>query len=216
MRMVTDQLVKRGISDRRVLDAMRAMPRHHFVPPQFKPYAYEDRPLPIGEGQTISQPYITAFMSERLRLKPQHSVLEIGTGSGYQTSILCRLADYVYSIERVSRLADAASERISHLGYSNLDIHIGDGSQGLPDQAAFDRIMVTAAVPRLPNVLCTQLRSQGGRMILPIGDRHGQELKLITRCGDRITARTLLRCRFVLLVGRYGFESSAGLDSALF
>ena len=205
-RMVDEQLVKRGINDRRVLDAMRTMPRHQFVGEEFKLYAYEDRPLPIGEGQTISQPYIVAFMSERLRLKPEQVVLEIGTGSGYQTAILCHLAKYVYSIERYGRLADLAGERIGKLGYNNLDIHIGDGSQGLPDQASFDRIIVTAAVPRLPKVLCTQLNAQDGRMILPIGDQDLQELKLVARNGENYTTRTLLRCRFVPLVGRYGFD----------
>ena len=134
-RMVDEQLVKRGINDRRVLDAMRSMPRHQFVTEEFKPNAYEDRPLPIGEGQTISQPYIVAFMSERLRLKPEHTVLEIGTGSGYQTAILCHLTKYVFSIERHSRLAGLAGQRIGELGYNNIDIHVGDGSQGLPDQA---------------------------------------------------------------------------------
>ena len=206
-RMVDEQLVKRGINDRRVLDAMRVMPRHLFVPEEFKPQAYDDRPVPIGEGQTISQPYIVAFMTERLRLKPHHSVLEIGTGSGYQTAILCHLSHYVYSVERVSRLADQAGGRIGDLGYNNIEIYVGDGSQGLPDQATFDRIMVTAAVPRLPNVLCTQLDKHGGQMILPIGDEELQELTLVTRRGERFSSRTLLRCRFVPLVGRYGFDS---------
>ena len=206
-RMVDEQLVKRGINDRRVLDAMRVMPRHLFVPEEFKRQAYEDRPVPIGEGQTISQPYIVAFMTERLRLKPHHSVLEIGTGSGYQTAILCHLSHYVYSVERVSLLADQAGGRIGDLGYNNIEIYVGDGSQGLPDQATFDRIMVTAAVPRLPNVLCTQLDKHGGQMILPIGDEELQELTLVTRRGERFSSRTLLRCRFVPLIGRYGFDS---------
>ena len=209
-RMVDTQLVKRGINDRRVLDAMRDMPRHHFLTEEFKVKAYEDRPLPIGEGQTISQPYIVAFMSERLRLKAEHTVLEIGTGSGYQTAILCHLTKYVYSIERYSRLAGLAGQRLSELGYNNIDIHVGDGSQGLPDQARFDRIIVTAAVPKLPSVLCTQLASRDGRMILPVGDHQLQELKLISRQGERYSTRTLLRCRFVPLIGRYGF--SDGLD----
>ncbi len=205
--MVDEQLVKRGINDRRVLDAMRVMPRHLFVPEEFKRQAYEDRPVPIGEGQTISQPYIVAFMTERLRMKPHHSVLEIGTGSGYQTAILCHLSHYVYSVERVSLLADQAGGRIGDLCYNNIEIYVGDGSQGLPDQATFDRIMVTAAVPRLPNVLCTQLDKHGGQMILPIGDEELQELTLVARRGERFSSRTLLRCRFVPLIGRYGFDS---------
>ena len=211
-RMVDEQLVKRGINDRRVLDAMRAMPRHQFVNEEFKPNAYEDRPLPIGEGQTISQPYIVAFMSERLRLKPEHTVLEIGTGSGYQTAILCHLTKYVFSIERYSRLAGLAGQCIGELGYNNIDIHVGDGSQGLPDQASFDRIIVTAAVPKLPTVLCTQLAYHDGRMILPVGDQQLQELKLITRQGESFTTRALLRCRFVPLIGRYGFSDSLNED----
>ena len=205
LRMVDQQLVKRGINERRVLDAMRTIPRHRFVGEAFQQHAYEDRPLPIGEGQTISQPYIVAFMSERLRLKSHHSVLEIGTGSGYQTAILCQLANYVYSMERSVHLADLAGERIDALGYSNLDIHVGDGSQGLPDQAAFDRIMVTAAVPRLPSALCSQLEYHGGCMILPIGDRDMQDLTLVARRGGRISSRILLKCRFVPLIGRYAF-----------
>ncbi len=211
-RMVDDQLVKRGINDRRVLDAMRAMPRHDFVTEEFKANAYEDRPLPIGESQTISQPYIVAFMSERLRLKPEHTVLEIGTGSGYQAAILCHLTNYVYSIERYCRLAKLASQVIGELGYNNIDIHVGDGSQGLPDQARFDRIIVTAAVPKLPTVLCSQLAYHDGRMILPVGDQHLQELQLISRRGERFTTRTLLRCRFVPLIGRFGFRDSLDVD----
>lgn len=211
-RMVDEQLVKRGINDRRVLDAMRVMPRHDFVTEEFKASAYEDRPLPIGEGQTISQPYIVAFMSERLRLKPEHTVLEIGAGSGYQTAILCHLTKYVYSIERYSRLSRLAGKRLGELGYNNIDIHVGDGSQGLPDQASFDRIIVTAAVPKLPSVLCAQLASRDGRMILPVGDQQSQELRLVTRQGERYSTRTLLRCRFVPLIGRYGFSDSLGED----
>ncbi|MCY4537435.1 MAG: protein-L-isoaspartate(D-aspartate) O-methyltransferase [Chloroflexi bacterium] len=211
-RMVDTQLVKRGINDRRVLDTMRDMPRHHFLTEEFKAKAYEDRPLPIGEGQTISQPYIVAFMSERLRLKAEHTVLEIGTGSGYQTAILCHLTKYVYSIERYSRLAGLAGQRLSELGYNNIDIHVGDGSQGLPDQARFDRIIVTAAVPKLPSVLCTQLAARDGRMILPVGDHQLQELKLISRQGERYSTRTLLRCRFVPLIGRYGFSDGLNED----
>ncbi len=215
-RMVAEQLRERGISDRRVLDAMAVLPRHQFVPKEFQKHAYEDRPLPIGEEQTISQPYIVAFMTERLRLKQHHSVLEIGTGSGYQTALLCHLAQYVFSMERVSRLAEQAGRRIGDLGYNNLDIHVGDGSQGLPDQALFDRIIVTAAVPRLPSVLCSQLDERGGLMILPVGDEDLQELKLVARRGDRYTSRTLLRCRFVPLIGRYGFDSDVKSPPTIF
>ena len=212
--LVDEQLVQRGVTDQRVLDAMRVIPRHIFVSDEFKPRAYEDRPLPIGAGQTISQPYIVAYMTACLCLKPHHKALEIGTGSGYQTAILCHLAHYVYSMERIPRLAEAAGARIGDLGYANLDIHVGDGSQGLPDQMPFDRIMVTAAVPRLPQVLCGQLSEHGGQLILPVGDSPAQELRLITRSGDRFTAKSLLGCRFVPLIGRYGFDSQT--DSASF
>ncbi len=215
LQMVDEQLIMRGINDRRVLDVMRHMPRHNFVSEDMKPHAYRDNPLPIAEGQTISQPYMVAFMSERLRLKPQHKVLEVGTGSGYQTAILCELTDYVYSIERYSRLADSAGQRLNELGYNNVDIHVGDGSQGLADMAPFDRILVTAAVPRVPGVLCSQLNVLGGRMILPVGDHDHQELKLITRRGNRLGIRTLLQCRFVPLIGRYGFQDGIGDDPTL-
>ena len=210
--MVAEQLLNRGIKDRRVLDAMWVLPRHHFVTEDLRAKAYEDRPLPIGEGQTISQPYIVAFMSQALQLAPAHTVLEIGTGSGYQTAILCHLTKYVYSIERYSRLANYAGERVGALGYENLDIHVGDGSQGLPDQASFDRIIVTAAVPRLPNVLCMQLSPNGGRMVLPIGDQALQELTLVERHGEDFSRSNLLGCRFVPLIGRYGFTSDAPDD----
>jgi len=215
LRMVDEQLVARGINDRRVLDAMRRIPRHQFVDTYYQKYAYDDTPLPIGEHQTISQPYIVAFMSERLRLKPHHRVLEIGTGSGYQTAILSKLAYYVYSLERSSLLANFAGERLSAVEYSNIDIHVGDGSQGLPDMSPFDAIMVTAAVPTLPRVLCRQLKYHGGRMIIPIGDRDQQELRLIMRRGNKFHGRTLLKCQFVPLIGRYGFRPSLYDDSPL-
>lgn len=212
LRMVDEQLLARRINDRRVLDVMRHLPRHAFVDEEFKPYAYDDNPLPIGDGQTISQPYIIALMSERLHIKPTHRVLEIGTGSGYQTAILSQLGAYVYSIERYARLADCAGERLHQLGYHNIDIHIGDGSQGLPDMALFDRIMVTAAVPKIPRVLCSQLRTIGGRMILPVGNHEHQELKLVIRRGERFSIRTLRRVQFVPMIGRYGFTSGIGDD----
>ena len=212
LRMVNEQLIARGINDRRVLDVMRYLPRHAFVNDELYPHAYNDKPLPIGDGQTISQPYIIAFMSERLRIKPTHRVLEIGTGSGYQTAILCELASYVYSIDRYARLANRAGERLSQLGYSNVDIHVGDGSQGLPDMASFDRIIVTAAVPKISRVLCSQLRTIGGRMILPVGNHEHQDLKLVVRRGERFSIRTLHRVQFVPMIGRYGFTSGIGDD----
>lgn len=215
LRMVDEQLILRGINDRRVLDAMRMISRHEFIDPLYQQYAYDDIPLPIDSYQTLSQPYIIAFMTERLRIKPNHHILEIGTGSGYQTTILSRLAAYVYSLERSSRLADSAGERLSEMNCRNVDIHLGDGSQGLADMAPFDGIMVTAAVPNIPKVLCTQLKYHGGRMIIPVGDRDEQEMRVITRRGDKYHSRTLMHCQFVPLVGRYGFPSSPYDESSL-
>ena len=215
LRMVDEQLIARGINDRRVLDVLRTLPRHEFVEAMYQPFAYDDTPLPIGESQTISQPYMVAFMTERLRLKPQDRVLEIGTGSGYQTAILAELVDYVYSLERNSLLADIAGERLSEIGYTNIDVHIGDGSQGLADMSPYDAIIVTAAAPKVPNVLCSQLKHNGGRMIIPIGDRAQQELRLVVRRGDKISTRTLLMCRFVPLIGRYGFSPGKHDTSSL-
>jgi len=215
LRMVDEQLIARGINDRRVLDVMRTIPRHEFVEDVYQQFAYDDTPLPIGENQTISQPYMVAFMTERLRLKPTDSVLEIGTGSGYQTSILSELVGYVYSLERSSRLADLAGQRLSDMRYSNVDIHIGDGSQGLADMSPYDAILVAAAAPKVPSVLCSQLKHNGGRMIIPIGDRSQQELRLIIRRGDRVTSRTLLLCKFVPLIGRYGFKPGRQDTSSL-
>ncbi len=206
LRMVDEQLITLGINDRRVLDVMRTIPRHEFVEDIYQQFAYDDTPLPIGESQTISQPYMVAFMTERLRLKPTDSILEVGTGSGYQTAILSELVEYVYSLERSSRLADVAGQRLSDMGYSNIDIHVGDGSQGLADMSPYDAILVAAAAPKVPRVLCTQLKHNGGRMIIPIGDRTHQELRLIVRRGEKITTRTLLMCKFVPLVGRNGFS----------
>lgn len=215
LRMVDEQLIGRGINDRRVLDVMRTIPRHEFVEDIYQQFAYDDNPLPIGESQTISQPYMVAFMTERLRLKPKDSVLEVGTGSGYQTAILSQLVHYVYSLERSSRLADTAGERLSDMGYANVDVHIGDGSQGLADMSPYDGILVAAAAPAVPRVLSSQLKHNGGRMIIPIGDRSQQELKLIVRRGEKIHTRTLLMCKFVPLIGRYGFRPGRQDTSSL-
>lgn len=206
LQMVQHQLLERGIRDERVLNAMRKVPRHYFVPEYHQRYAYEDRPLSIGEDQTISQPYIVAFMTEHLHLRPDERVLEIGTGSGYQTAVLAELCRYVYSLERNLLLADGAGERLSWLGYDNVDIHIGDGSQGLADMSPFNAIIVTAAAPALPGPLCSQLSPDNGRMIIPVGDREHQELRLVVRRKNKISARTLIACKFVPLLGRYGFK----------
>lgn len=204
--MVKRQLAARGIHNKRVLNVMRTLPRHLFVPPHTRHRAYEDGPLAIGDKQTISQPFIVAYMTQALALQPDHTVLEIGTGSGYQTAILAHLAHYVYSLERFPRLADLAGERLSKLEITNVDIHIGDGSQGLPDMAPYDAIIVTAAAPMLPGPLCTQLYPNGGRLVIPVGDSNDQSLKLVIRKDDKWQIQKLMGVRFVPLIGRYGFK----------
>jgi len=206
--MVIKQLQERGISDPRVLDAMRRVPRHEFVASELQHLAYRDCPLPIGEKQTISQPYIVALMSQMLKLSGHERVLEIGTGSGYQTAILCTLAGQVYSLERHARLADHAADVLARLGFDNVEIYVGDGSQGLPDMSPFDAIIVTAAAPALPGPLRTQLNPEGGRMVLPVGDDKDQYLEIVTRFGNRWQIERVTSVRFVPLIGRYGFRAT--------
>jgi len=206
--MVEKQLCRRGIRDKAVISAMLAVPRHAFVPPEFQGQAYEDGPLPIGCGQTISQPYIVAAMTEALQLKPEDRVLEIGTGCGYQAAVLSRLAREVFTVESLPELAAAASERLARLGYSNVHVHCGDGTLGLPEFALFDAILVAAAAPEIPGPLLTQL-SEGGRMILPVGSTDSQELQLVEKHGSTFSKKTLEGCRFVPLVGRHGWQNSS-------
>jgi protein-L-isoaspartate(D-aspartate) O-methyltransferase len=213
-RMVAMQLAMRGIFDSRVLAAMRAVPRHLFVPPEGQHFAYTDQPLPIGEDQTISQPYIVALMSQMLKLTGTESVLEIGTGSGYQTAVLCQLARHVYSLEYYPRLAGRAARLLGQLGYDNVEIHVGDGSQGLPDMAPFDAILVTAAAPSLPGPLRSQISPDGGRLVIPVGSRDDQHLELVTRQGGTWAIEQSERVRFVPLVGRYGFKQAANSQDA--
>ena len=205
--MVEKQIRSRGISDPRVLSAMERVLRHEFVPDVHRARAYEDSPLPIGEGQTISQPYIVAAMTAALQLTGTERVLEIGIGSGYQAAILSLLAAEVYTIERSATLAHSASERLARLGYRNVHVHCGDGTLGLPEFAPFDAILVGASAPAIPAPLAAQL-AQGGRMIIPIGDTDSQELRLIERVGEGFHIRSLDPCRFVPLVGRYGWRES--------
>jgi protein-L-isoaspartate(D-aspartate) O-methyltransferase len=197
--MVRSQLADRGIRDRRVLDVMRAVPRHEFVPEGLRGEAYEDHPLPIGEGQTISQPYIVALMLEHLGLQASDSVLEVGTGSGYVTALLSQLCGEVYSVERHASLAVAAERRLRHLDYCNVKIKIGDGRQGWAEYAPFNAILVSAATATLPAAPFEQLR-EGGRMILPVGPASAQELQLIRKVGGRTEVKGLEGCRFVPLV----------------
>jgi protein-L-isoaspartate(D-aspartate) O-methyltransferase len=206
--MVETQLRRRGLSDTAVLTAMDRVPRHEFVPPEFRHRAYEDAPLPIGEGQTISQPYIVAAMTAALRLAGHEHVLEIGTGCGYQAAILACVAKEVFSIEYHAGLAASAAVRLDRLGYPAIHVHCGDGSRGLPDFAPFDAILVAAAAPSPPEPLVQQL-GQTGRMIVPVGNVENQELQLIERIDDALRATVLEPCRFVPLVGAYGWKESS-------
>ena len=203
--MVEKQIRRRGIADPRVLAAMERVPRHEFVPETQRANAYDDSPLPIGEGQTISQPYIVAAMTAALGLTGTERALEVGTGSGYQAAILSLLAAEVYTIERSAPLASSASERLARLGYLNVHVHCGDGTLGLPEFAPFDAILVGASAPAIPAPLAAQL-AEGGRMIIPIGDAENQELQLAERAGDAYRTRWLDPCRFVPLVGRHGWR----------
>lgn len=204
--MVHQQLMTRDIVDLRVLEAMEKIPRHLFVPPEYRHLAYQDGPLPIGEHQTISQPYIVALMTQYLALEGYERVLEVGTGCGYQTALLCELADYVYSLERYPLLANNAAEILSNLGYENVDLHIGDGSQGLPDMGLYDAIIVTAAAPSVPGPLCSQLNPETGRLVIPVGGIRNQTLQVVYRQQDRFQVQEKIGVRFVPLVGRYGFS----------
>jgi protein-L-isoaspartate(D-aspartate) O-methyltransferase len=184
---------------------MESVPRHEFVPEEFRARAYEDAPLPIGDGQTISQPYIVAAMTAALRLRPGDRVLEIGTGCGYQAAILSRLAKEVFGIERRLELALSASARLARLGYANVHVHCGDGTLGLPEFAPFDAILVAAAAPAIPDPLLAQL-AEGGRMVVPVGDADHQELQLVEKRGKSFRNTTLEGCRFVPLVGYHGWQ----------
>jgi protein-L-isoaspartate(D-aspartate) O-methyltransferase len=203
-RMVQEQLAGRGISDERVLEAMCSVPRHRFVPHDLRHLAYQDGPLPIGADQTISQPYIVALMTQLLALKGEERVLEIGVGSGYQTAILSLLACEVIGLERVESLAESAAERLEELGYENVTIHVGDGSQGLPDEAPFDAILCAAAAPRVPEPMTNQL-ADGGRLVIPVGQSFEQMLTRTTRRGGAVHLERLVPVRFVPLIGKYGF-----------
>ena len=205
-RMVEEQLVKRGIGDERVLAAMRKVPRHLFVEEALRDRAYGDHPLPIGEEQTISQPYIVALMTALLELAGTEKVLEVGTGSGYQTAVLAELARRVCSIERLPRLAERARALLEGLGYDNVWIRVGGGTLGWPDEAPFDRILVTAGGPAVPPPLFQQL-AEGGRMVLPLGDEANQTLTVVDKVGGEMRTRTHGECKFVKLVGKYAWDA---------
>src|SRR5579863_5599989 len=203
--MIETQIRKRGVSSARVLEAMASVPRHEFVPSEFRNDAYADKPLPIGEGQTISQPYMVAPMTEALDLTGAERVLEIGTGSGYQAAVLSLLASQVITVENHTSLALAAQKRLTSLGYANVHVHNGDGSAGFIDAAPYDAILVTAGAPEIPRVFASQLR-EGGRVVIPVGDRDNQELVCARMENGELKSRVLFPCKFVLLLGRYGWS----------
>ncbi|UNC93825.1 protein-L-isoaspartate(D-aspartate) O-methyltransferase [Candidatus Contubernalis alkalaceticus] len=206
-KMIAKQLVNRGIKDEKVLESFRQVPRQEFVQDEDNDYAYADGPLPIGHGQTISQPYIVALMTEALEIKKTDRVMEIGTGSGYQTAILANLAGQVYSVEKVSALAKAADKKLKNLGYENVQVKVGDGTKGWKKNAPYDAIMVTAASPQVPPSLLEQLSPQG-RMVIPVGDRYFQKLMLLVKTLDgEMKTINLGDCRFVPLLGEEGWDS---------
>jgi protein-L-isoaspartate(D-aspartate) O-methyltransferase len=205
-RMVDEQLGGRDISDRRVLEAMRSVPRHRFVPQDAAELAYIDAPLPIGFRQTISQPYIVALMTQLLRLHGDETVLEVGTGSGYQAAVLSRLARRVYTVERIPELAAAAQRVLAEVGADNVEVHIADGSGGLPPAAPFDAILVAAAAPKAPRPLLDQL-ADGGRLVVPVGTIDGQILERWTRRGLDFTCDRATPVCFVPLLGSHGWEN---------
>jgi len=204
-RMLEWDLKGRDITDPRVLKVVAEVPREEFVPPSYQSQAYTDGPLPIGLGQTISQPYIVALMTQELRLDRKCDVLEIGTGSGYQTAVLAKLAKKVYTIERFAELSESAQAVLSRLGIGNVEFFVGDGSCGWPQQRTFERIMITAAVPRIPDPLAEQL-ADGGIMVAPVGADGVQTLMVYEKRAGKITERFICDVRFVRLLGEYGFE----------
>jgi len=198
--MVDHDLRGRGIADERVLQAMLRLPRHEFVPEAYRAQAYEDHPLPIGEGQTISQPLIVAIMLQILALQPTDTVLEVGTGSGYATALLAELAARVVAVERSSALAAGAEKILSSFGYENVNVVVGDGGQGFPASAPYDAILVSAATAAVPQALLSQLREDGGRMIIPVGPAESQQLQLIRMQAGRAAITLCGACRFVPLI----------------
>lgn len=205
-RMVDEQLIRRGIKNKSVLDVFYKVERHKFIPEDLRDSAYADFPLPIGESQTISQPYIVALMTESLDLTGREKVLEIGMGSGYQAAILAELAREVYTIERFDTLAKKAEAVLGELGYTNIKIKVGDGTLGWPEAAPFDRIIVTAASPQVPPPLIDQL-GESGKLILPKGESFSQVLTLVEKTGNKLEYFEICSCVFVPLVGKYGWRN---------
>ena len=204
-RMVDEQLRGRDIGDQRVLETMERVPRELFVPDDLRTRAFDDAALPIGAGQTISQPYMVARIVEELGLDGGERVLDVGTGSGYQAAVLAELAGEVHTIERIPELAERARRNLAAAGYGRVTVHVGDGSRGLPEHAPYDTIAVAAAAPGFPQALYDQLRA-GGRLVVPVGGRHGQRLEVIVRSPEGPAVLRSVPCRFVPLLGEEGFE----------
>ncbi len=205
--MVRQQLMGRGIRDAKVLAAFAKVPRHLFVPPEHRAKSYLDHPLPIGNGQTISQPYIAALMTEALELPPHGRVLDIGTGSGYQTAILAEMSASVYTIERIPQLLESASNLLRELGVQNVQFRAGDGTLGWPEAAPFDGILITAAAPKIPQTLLAQL-ADGGRLVIPIGSAFTQNLTVVEKTDGKLHERILCGCVFVPLIGAEGWKEA--------
>ena len=203
--MIRQQVVERGITDERILNALRAVPREKFFTDDLADEAYADRAAPIGHGQTISQPYMVALMTDRLSLRPEHKVLEIGTGSGYQTAVLSQLCREIYSLERVKPLLDAAWHRLSDLGIRNAHFRYGDGTIGWPEEAPFDRILIAAGAPQLPEKLLLEQLADGGLAVLPVGPDDEQMLVVVRREGKKLHSSDVCPCRFVKLIGVEGW-----------
>jgi protein-L-isoaspartate(D-aspartate) O-methyltransferase len=206
-RMVANQIAERGIVDERILKAMRRVPRHLFLPEGVRHRAYQDSPVAIGEGQTISQPYIVALMTSLLEVEVGHKVLDVGTGSGYQAAVLAELGADVHSIERHPRLAKQAEARLHHLGYDSVQVHVGDGTQGLEAFGPYDGIIVAAAAPSVPEPLLDQL-AEGGRLVIPVGSRFAQTLEVWKKVGGKFQREAQGGVVFVPLVGKHGWENA--------
>ena len=204
-RMVDEQIAGRGVKDERVLAVMRKIPRHEFLPEGIRGMAYNDSALPIGEGQTMSQPYMVALMTEFLGLKGTERVLEIGTGSGYQAAVLAELCQKVYSVERIKTVADKARATLDRLGYKSVAIKVYDGTYGWKEMAPFDAIIVTAGSPDIPAPLVEQLK-EGGRMVIPVGDRYGQQLITVVKTSEGTITERSIPCVFVPLIGNHGWK----------
>lgn len=204
-RMVDEQLIPRGIKDGKVLSVMRKVPRHLFVDEALQYRAYDDNAMTIGEGQTISQPYMVAVMTEALELKGDEKILEIGTGSGYQSAVLAELGGYVFTIERIPLLANKAEKILNELGYFNVTVHVSNGTTGWEAESPFDRIIVTAGAPDIPEALTAQL-AECGILVIPVGDRYSQMLKTVRKTAGEVITTSLFPCVFVPLIGEYGWE----------